>query len=67
MNTYRIGLSRLYNVYIDADNEEEAKQAVDTFLSNPRDISTKVDRAEHHFKIKEIETTWNEAFEAKEI
>ena len=67
MNTYRVGLSRLYNVIIDTENEDDAKQAVDTFLSSPIDSSTKKDKLEHHFKIKEIEMMENEAFEAEEI
>ncbi|MHB1688903.1 MAG: hypothetical protein ACYCVH_16235 [Ignavibacteriaceae bacterium] len=67
MKTYRVGLSRLYNVSVAAENEKDAKEAVDTFISDPKDISTKKDRIEYHFKITEIEMTENEAFEIEEI
>ncbi len=67
MKTYKVGLSRLYNVVIDAENDADAKQAVETFLSNPKIVSAKKSRTEHNFKIKTISMTWNEAFEAKEL
>lgn len=41
MKLYKVGLSRLYNVYIEVENKADAKQAIDTFLSSPKDISRK--------------------------
>lgn len=67
MNTYKVSLSRLYNVIVDAQNKEDAKQAVETFLSSSKDISTKRDKLEYDFKIKEIDMTLNDVFEVEKI
>ncbi len=67
MNTYKVSLSRLYNVIVDAQNKEDAKQAVETFLSSSKDTSTIREQTQYNFKIREIEMMGNEVFESQEI
>ncbi|MGO9481091.1 MAG: hypothetical protein ACLP05_04830 [Candidatus Kryptoniota bacterium] len=66
MPRFKVGLSRTYSVTIEATNREDAKQAADLFIGE-RDLSTENHRKEFGFKIENIETMWNDAFECQEI
>ncbi len=67
MKTFRVGLHRLYNVTIHAENETLAKELTEYFLGCAKDASTEKEKSENHFIFEEIEMVTNEAFEAEEI
>lgn len=67
MKTFQVGLSRIYVVTMNADNEESARRLAELFLSHCSDESTINERNEHNFSINNIEMVYNEAFEAKEV
>jgi hypothetical protein len=54
-------------VTIQAENEDQALRYTEFYLGDCPDLSKPKDRREQKFKIKEIEMTFNEAFESKEI
>lgn len=67
MNSYKVSLHRDYIVNIDANSEEEAKQLAEFFIAGEKDASTPKDRAQHNFKISEIEMVANDAFEFEKL
>jgi hypothetical protein len=67
MKTYRVVLTKSYLVDIQANNEDEAKFISELFTGNIREISKKEDRLKFHFKVLNIESVINEAFECEEI
>ena len=67
MKTFKVNLTRVYSITIDANDKSSAKQLVEFFLSKPKDDSTEKDKADYNFNIKEIEMLINEAFEVAEI
>lgn len=67
MKKYEVLLTRSYRVTIQAENEDQALRYTEFYLGNSPDLSKPKDRREQKFKIKEIEMTFNEAFESKEI
>ncbi len=67
MKTFKVNLTRVYSVTIDAEDKSSAKQLAEFFIGNPKDESTEKDKADYNFNIKEINLSMNEAFEAEEI
>lgn len=67
MKTFEVILTKSYIVKIKAENEQQAKRYTEFFTGNIQDISRKEDRQKFRFEIKQIECTFNEAFESKEI
>ena len=67
MKTFKVNLTRVYLVSIDAEDETSAKQFAEFFVGNPNDESTEKDRADYNFNIKEINLAMNEVFETEEI
>ena len=67
MQSFKVNLTRVYSVTIDADDKTSAKQLAEFFLGNPKDESTEKDKADYNFKIKEINLSMNDAFEAVEV
>lgn len=67
MKKYEVLLTRSYMVTIQAENEDQALRYTEFYLGDCPDLSKPKDRREQKFKIKEIEMTFNEAFESKEI
>ncbi len=67
MQTFKVNLTRVYSITIDAEDEISAKQLAEYFIGNPKDESNDKDRINHNFSIHEIEMEMNEAFEAKEL
>jgi hypothetical protein len=67
MKKYEVLLTRSYRVTIQAENEDQALRYTEFYLGDSPDLSKPKDRREQKFKIKEIEMTFNEAFESKEI
>ena len=61
MKTYKISLTRMYNVSIKAENEDQAKRFSEYFLGDCPDRSNAKERAEMNFSIEEIEMVYNEA------
>jgi hypothetical protein len=66
MKNFKVTLTRAYEVSIRARNEEEAKQFVEFFLNNCKDISTAKENLERKFKIGKIKPTINDATEIVE-
>jgi len=64
MATYRVGLSRIFVIDVDARNEFEARRGVEFFLGF-HDSSNESDWDEFGFKIREIDMVENDAFEAE--
>lgn len=67
MKKYEVLLTRSYMVTIQAENEDQALRYTEFYLGDCPDLSKPKDRREQKFKIKEIEMTFNDAFESKEI
>ncbi|NMX21865.1 hypothetical protein C5S30_05425 [ANME-1 cluster archaeon GoMg4] len=67
MKKYEVLLTRSYMVTIQAENEDQALRYTEFYLGDCPDLSKHKDRMEQKFKIKEIEMTFNDAFESKEI
>lgn len=67
MKKYEVLLMRSYMVTIQAENEDQALRYTEFYLGVCPDLSKPKDRREQKFKIKEVEMTFNEAFESKEI
>ena len=67
MKTFKVNLTRVYSITIDADDKTSAKQIAEFFIGDLEDESTEKDRADYNFKIKEINLSMNEVFEAVEV
>ena len=67
MKTFRVGLHRLYQITIQADDVDKAKDLVEYFIERAKDASTENERSKYGFNIEEIEMVTNDAFEAEEI
>lgn len=63
MNTYKVSLTRVYFVDVEAESEESAKDKAEFYLGHSEDISRPIDREKEHFKIGEMEMMMNEATE----
>lgn len=64
MSTYRVGLSRIFKLDINARNEIEAKRLAEFFLGF-HDTSNESDREKFEFEITGIGMMDNEAFEVE--
>ena len=67
MKKYEVLLARSYIVTIYAENEEQAREYTEFYLGDCPDLSKSEDQKGQKFKIEEIEMTFNEAYESKEI
>ncbi len=67
MKTFRVELHRDYLVEIEANNETEAKELTEFFLSDPRDASTAQEREKYRFSFGEIDLASNDASAVTEI
>ena len=67
MKKYEVLLTRSYIVTIYSEDEEQACRFVEFYLGDCPDLSEQKDRKEKKFYIDDIEMTYNEAFELKEI
>ena len=63
MKTFKVNLTRVYSVTIDAEDETFVKQLAEFFIGDPKDESTVKDKMNYNFNINEIEMLMNEAFE----
>ncbi len=66
MKKYRVTLTRTYDIFISANNKEDAKFFVEYYLDDCKDISTKKDKFEKNFNMTMIKPTMNEATEITE-
>ena len=67
MKKYEVLLTRSYIVTIYAEDINEAKRYSEFYLGDCPDLSKPKHRKDHKFKIEEIEMTFNDAIEAKDI
>jgi len=67
MKKYKVLLSRDYIVEIKAENENEAKEFAEFFVSFGSDSSSKIDHQKYDFEIERIGAVTNNAFEVEEI
>lgn len=67
MKKYDVLLARSYIVTIFAEHEDQARRYAEFYLGDCPDLSKPKDQRDQKFKIKEIEITFNEAYESKEI
>jgi len=63
MKTYKVALTRIYFVYIKAENEDRALRFSEYYLGNCPDLSNEKEQIEKNFSINEIEMVYNEANE----
>ncbi len=61
MKTYRVGLTRIYAVTIEAESEDEAQHYAEFFLGNCPDLSTEQEKNKHNFSIERIKMIYNDA------
>jgi hypothetical protein len=66
MKNFKVTLTRAYEVSISARNEEEAKQFVEFFLNNCKNISTAKEHQKKKIKLGKIKPTINDATEIVE-
>ena len=66
MKTYKVSLTRVYQVNIRAKNGDQAKELVEFYIGDPNDQSTVSERKNDTFKIIDIEMMLNEATEILE-
>ena len=59
--TYKFDLTRVYDVTIEAESEDEARHYVEFFLGDPKDQSMKTQRKDYNFSIGKIEMLYNDA------
>ena len=64
MPTFDFYLARTYRVRIEADDEAIAERLAEEFVGSVKDDSTEEQRAQHRFRISEIEVVDNHAFDA---
>ena len=67
MKKYELLLTRSYIVTVYAQDKDKACKCAEFYLGDCPDLSRPKDRKDQKFKIKEIEMTFNETYEAKEI
>ena len=67
MKKYQVFLTRDYVIEIKAENETEAKEYSEFFVSGGLDASTEIDRQRSHFEIVRIKPIVNDAFEVEKI
>ena len=67
MKKFKVLLTRDYIVEINAENENDAKECVEFFVSWGLDASTKIDQEKYNFEIERIKPITNHAFEVEEI
>jgi hypothetical protein len=66
MKTFNVTLTKSYLVRIQAENEEMAKDFSEFYSSDIKDISNDKEREDNRFKILDIRSTLNQAFDVKE-
>lgn len=67
MKKHKVFLTRSYVVTIYAEDIDKAKIYSEFYLGDCPDLSKPSHRKDQKFKIKEIEMTFNEAIDAKNI
>jgi len=67
MKTFKVLLHRDYSINIDAKNEYEAKFLAEFFIAGEKDASTENEKAQHCFRINEIEMVTNDALEIEYV
>ena len=67
MKRFNVFLTRDYAVEIRAENEMEAKECVEFFVTGGLDGSTDEERKHYNFEIERIKPITNDAFEIEEI
>ncbi len=67
MKRFNVLLTRDYAVEIKAENEMEAMECVEFFVTGGLDGSTNEERNRYHFEIERIKPIMNYAFEVEEI
>ena len=67
MKKYEVLLARSYIITIRANNKDQACRYAEFYLGDCTDLSKLKDQKDKKFKIEEIEMTFNEAYESKEI
>ncbi len=67
MKKYKVLLTRDYIVEIKANNENDAKECAEFFVSGGLDASTIIDQQKYNFQIERIKPVTNNAFEVEEI
>ena len=67
MKKFKVLLTRDYIVEINAENENDAKECVEFFVSGGLDASKKIDQEKYNFEIERIKPITNHAFEVEEI
>ncbi len=63
MNNYEVIITRSYQVSVKARNIKDAKQYVEYFLDDCKDISTTNERENYRFEIETIKPVINEVIE----
>jgi hypothetical protein len=66
MPTFKVGLSRIFLVMVQASDSESAKRAAECFVGEA-DLSWPIERDELEFSIGEIEIVENEVVDCDEI
>lgn len=67
MKNYKVLLHRDYVVEISAENEDEAKECSEFFVTGGLDGSTEDERKHYNFQIERIKPITNDAFEVEEM
>ena len=67
MPKYKVFLTRVYSVEVDAESKPDAKNIAEFFIGDPSDLSDHRDRSQRKFSIGEMVMALNEAYEADEI
>jgi hypothetical protein len=67
MRNYKVFLTRVYAVDIEAQDQDKAKEMVEFYVGDPADASMPAERTRENFSIGEIELMVNEATEVEEI
>lgn len=67
MKTYEVLLTRSFRVEIDAQDEKDARFLAEFYIGGEKDLSNAREKAEHTFRINEIEMTVNEATESSQF
>lgn len=67
MKTYQVVLAKSYLVTVRAKTKEQARRVCEFYTNNIQDISTKENRENEKFLIKNMECTVNETFDCREI
>lgn len=67
MKKFTVHLSREYVVQIEANNEDDARNFTELYVSGGFDESSEVTREQNNFQIRHIKPTLNEVFYVEEI